>query len=400
MRSIAAVTGARSDYGILLPLLRRIDSDPGLELQLIVSGAHLASDFGETVAAIEADGLSIADRVDCLLASDSPVAIAKSMGLGVVGYAQTLSRLRPDILVLVGDRFETLAAAVAAIPFNLPLAHLHGGELTEGAFDEQMRHALTKMSHFHFVTTAASRRRVIQMGEEPWRVTVSGAPALDNLRGLEPLSLEALERRIGIALSPAPVIVTYHPVTLEPEQASWQIGELLAAVGDIDRPLVLTFPNADTSNREIRMALERFAAGRPRTALVANLGTQAYFSLMAHAAAMVGNSSSGIIEAASFRLPVVNVGTRQGGRERGANVVDTRNDRAAIAAGLARGLSTAFRDGLRTLVNPYGDGSAADRIVPVLRDTPIDGRLIVKRFQTPDLAMASPVLSGETRHEP
>lgn len=382
VKKIAAVTGARSDYGILLPVLRAIAADPGLSLQLIVAGAHLSDTFGDTLGAIRADGFEVADRVDCLLANDAPAGIAASIGVGVIGYAHAFQRLAPDMLVLVGDRFEALSAAAAAVPFNLPIAHLHGGEVTEGAFDEQIRHAITKMSHLHFVTTPLCAERITQMGEEPWRITVAGAPALDNLHTLEWLSRETLEARLGMSLATPPVLVTFHPVTLEPDQAQVHVGELLAALDGIDRPVVITSPNADTANGAVRRAMTAWVAGRANAVFVANLGTQAYFSLMALSAVMLGNSSSGIIEAASLGLPVVNVGDRQGGRERGPNILDAPTERGAIGAALAQALAPAFRASVRSGRNIYGDGHAASRIIPVLRGTPVDRRLIVKRFHT------------------
>lgn len=380
MRRIAVVTVARSDYGILLPVLREIQRAPDLQLQLVAGGAHLSRNFGDTIGAIERDGFEIAARVETLLASDSPTGIASSVGLGVLGFAGAYARLSPDLLLLTGDRFDMLAAAAAALPFTMPIAHLHGGEQSEGAIDNQIRHAITKMSHLHFVATPTGARRVVQMGEEPWRVTVTGAPALDNLRAMPLLPIAELERLVGIELRPAPLLVTYHPVTLEYEETATQTAELIAALADVERPIVITYPNADTHHRDILHAIRGFAAGRPGVALVENLGTQAYFSLMACAAAMVGNSSSGIIEAPSFRLPTVNIGSRQTGRERAANVLDVPAGREAIRAGIRMALSPAFAESLRDLENPYGDGRAAGRIVRVLRERPLDHELRRKRF--------------------
>lgn len=380
MRTIGVVSVARSDYGIYLPVLRKIQQDPELKLHLIVAGTHLSPEFGLTVKDIEADGFEINERVEMLLSSDSPEGIAKSMGLGTIGFAQVYARFRPDILLVLGDRFEMHAAALAALPFKIPLAHIHGGEITQGAFDDALRHSITKLSHVHFVATQESARRVIQMGEEPWRVVVSGAPSLDNLRSLRLLRSEELEAKYGLCLNPSPLLVTFHPVTLEYEQTQWQVSELLEALRSCDLPVVFTLPNADTSGRLIRRMIETFAEGSPNVRTVANLGMQGYFSLMAQAIAMVGNSSSGIIEAPSFKLPVVNIGTRQHGRIRAKNVIDVGYRKDEIISGVRRAVTSEFRAGLQGLINPYGDGRAAEVITENLKKLVLNNRLIVKQF--------------------
>lgn len=391
MRRIGVVTVARSDYGYYLPLLRRIRSDmeKELELCLIAGGTHLSPNHGLTVRAIEEDGFRVDERVDMLPLSDTPEGIAKSMGLGAIGFGRSYERQKPDLLVLLGDRFEMLAAAAAAMPFRIPVAHIHGGEVTEGAMDDAFRHAVTKMSHLHFVSTRAYARRVVQLGEEPWRVTVSGAPSLDNLNDLNLLSASALAEQYGLDLSRPPLLVSFHPVTLEVDRTEWQTGELLAALEGCGLPLVLSSPNADTGNQTVRRLMQEFAASHDDAVLVESFGTRGYFSLMALSAAMVGNSSSGIIEAASFRLPVVNVGTRQAGRVRGPNVIDTAHDRAAVLEGIRRAVDPAFRQGLEGLVNLYGRGRAAETILQVLKAVPLEDRLIRKRFfdlsPSPDL---------------
>ena len=378
-KRIAAVTVARSDYGILRPVLLAIRTAPGLELCLTAAGTHLSQAFGGTAIDIERDGFEIAARVDTLPESDRPGDIAAAIGAGVAGFASAYDRLRPDVVLLVGDRFETFAAAAAAVPLTLPIAHVHGGELTAGAIDEQLRHAITKLSHVHFVCTRRNADRVVQMGEEPWRVHVTGAPALDNLRSMSLWPQTEIEKHLRMPLPAPPLLVTYHPVTLEYEEAGAQVDQLVAALRQIDRPIVITAPNVDTANATIRRGLERFAASRPATVFAENLGTEGYFSLMAVAAAMVGNSSSGIIEAASFRLPVVNVGNRQAGRDRSPNVIDVSNSEADILGGLTAALAPAFRAGLPD-TNPYGDGRAAERIVRVLEELAVDARLKTKLF--------------------
>lgn len=380
MRTIGVVTGARSDFGSLVPVLREIQTVPELALQLIVSGMHLAPEFGMTVRAIEEEGFQVSERVEMLVSSDSPEGIAKSMGLGLMGYSQVYARKRPDILLVLGDRFETHSAVLAALPFKIPVAHLHGGELTFGAMDDALRHSITKLSHLHFVATEDYARRVVRMGEEPWRVTVSGAPGLDNLKSVTLLSAMELEAKHGIRPGTPPLLVTFHPVSLEYEDAEHQATELLAALDECGMPLVFTMPNADTHGREVMALISRFVQSHPSAKMVNNLGTQGYFSMMAVAAAMVGNSSSGIVEAASFRLPVVNVGTRQAGRVRPGNVIDVGNNRSEILRGIKTALSEDFKSGLAHLTNPYGDGDAAGRIVERLRSVALDDRLLVKKF--------------------
>lgn len=379
MRTIAAVTGARSDYGLLVPVLKGITADPTLRLKLFVTGMHLSPDFGLTVRDVERD-FEITERVEMLVASDTPEAISKSVGLGVIGFAQTYARHRPDILLVLGDRFETLAAVIAALPFTIPVAHISGGEATEGAIDDAIRHAITKMSHLHFVSLEEYRRRVIQMGEEPWRVTVSGEPGLDNISATPALSSAEMEGRIGMSLEPAPLLVTFHPATLEPGQTEIQTAELLAALDTVRMPIVFTAPNADTEGRVIASRIQDFVRQHPNSRYVTNLGTAAYLSMMRCSSAMVGNSSSGIIEAASFELPAVNLGSRQQGRLCGENVVHAEMKTDTIVRAIRLAVSPGFRKGLRGLANPYGDGKAAPRIVEVLKTVPLDRNLLVKTF--------------------
>jgi UDP-hydrolysing UDP-N-acetyl-D-glucosamine 2-epimerase len=379
------VTGSRSDYGIYLPLLRKIQADPELRLHLIATGMHLSPEFGLTYRGFEADGLEIGDHVEMLLSSDSPEGIAKSMGLGTIGFAQSFGSFRPDILLVLGDRFEMHAAALAAIPFKIPLAHIHGGEVTQGAMDDALRHAITKLSHLHFVTTEEYARRVIQLGEEPWRVILSSAPSLDNLDTVKLLTTAELESLYGFSLDPSPLLVTFHPVTLEYERAEWQLGELLAALDVSGRPVIFTMPNADTKGRLLVNMIVEYVQARKSAHLVHNFGTKGYFSMMSHAAAMVGNSSSGLIEAPSFRLPVVNIGTRQDGRVRVGHVIDVGYDRKAISEGIRKALQPEFSEKLKKLANPYYHGNASEAIVQRLKKVSIDGELIKKRFHDLDV---------------
>jgi UDP-hydrolysing UDP-N-acetyl-D-glucosamine 2-epimerase len=380
MRTIGVVTVARSDYGIYLPILRGIQADPQLRLHLMVSGAHLAPGFGLTINAIREDGFEIGERIEMLLASDSPEGIAKSIGVGVMGFAQAFTRLRPDILLVLGDRFEMHAAALAALPFNIPVAHIHGGEVTLGAMDDALRHSLTKLSHLHFVSTPEYARRVAQLGEEAWRIAVSGASSLDNLNSMVLPTRGQLEAQFGFCLEPAPLLVTFHPVTLELDQTEFQTVELMAALNELNMPVIFTMPNADTKNSIIRRHVAEYVNSHTAAWSVENLGTYNYFGVMQYAAAMIGNSSSGILEAPSFKLPVVNIGTRQAGRVRAANVLDVDYARGAIVSGVQRAISPEFRQTLSSLANPYGDGHAAERVIAGLKEVALNERLTRKKF--------------------
>lgn len=391
MRTVGVVTVARSDYGIYLPLLRMIKDDPDLHLHLLVSGMHLSPEFGRTVRTIEEDGFEIGERVEMLVSSDSPEGIAKSIGLGTIGFAQAYARFRPDILCVLGDRFEMYVAALAALPFTIPVAHIHGGELTEGAIDDALRHSLSKLSHLHFASTEVYARRIMQLGEQPWRITVSGAPALDNLRTVSLFSRVEMEARYGISLEKPPLLVTFHPVTLEYEQARAHTGHLLEALAQIEMPMVFTMANSDTGGRVIQTMIKEFVKERCCAYAVDNLGIQGYFSLMNEAAAMVGNSSSGIIEAPSFHLPVVNIGNRQAGRVKGPNVIDVVCEEAAILEGIRKALKPEFKQSLHGVPNPYGCGNASEKIIARLKTEPLDKRLLIKRFYDLDQTEPWPV---------
>jgi len=380
-RAIGVVTVARSDYGHLLPLLEALGHAPDVELLVYVAGSHLASPFGvRTADLVEADRWPIAARIDMGIDDDAPVTIASATGRGVIGFAAEFARRRPDLVVVLGDRYEMLSAALAALPFGLPVAHLHGGEVTEGAIDEQVRHAITKLAHLHFPAAEPYAARVRQLGEEPWRVHCCGAPGLDRLRAGGSLSRAEIGERLGRPLGRPTVLVTFHPETLAVADVPRQVEELVAALEKVDGEIIVTAPGADTGYRAITAGLERLAGRRPLTRLGATLGDEVYTSLLREADVMVGNSSSGLIEAPSFGLPVVNVGDRQRGRLRAANVIDVAADRAAIVGAIRRALEPAFRRGLAGLVNPYGDGHAAPRIARVLREVQLGPRLTRKRF--------------------
>jgi UDP-hydrolysing UDP-N-acetyl-D-glucosamine 2-epimerase len=377
-RKVCVVTGSRAEYGLLYWVIHDLNCAPDVELQLVVTGQHLAPEFGWTVSVIEQDGFAIAERIEMLLSSDSARGIATSLGLGVIGFAAAYARLQPDIVVLLGDRFEIFAAAQAAMTANIPLAHIAGGDSTEGAFDEAIRHSITKMAHLHFVTNELSARRVRQLGEDPGSIHQVGSPGIDNIRRLQLLDRTALERELGVKLQQRNLLITFHPVTLEPEQSEAQLMQLLAALDCLPAGTALFFtaPNSDTGGRALGASLARWAADRPAAHVFVSLGQQRYLSLMAQADAVVGNSSSGLYEAPALRVPTVDIGDRQRGRLAAASVIRCAPTCVAIQAALA----AAFTLDCSNTVNPYGDGHSAARIVEVLRTVAEPRALLKKRF--------------------
>jgi UDP-2,4-diacetamido-2,4,6-trideoxy-beta-L-idose 2-epimerase len=374
MRRIAVFTGTRAEYGLLYWLMKDIQSHSELELQVIAAAMHLSPEFGHTWHAIVDDGFPIDAKVEMLLSSDSRVGITKSMGLGTIGLADALDRLAPDALVILGDRFEALAAAQTALVMNIPIMHLHGGEVTEGAYDDAIRHAITKMASLHGVAAESYRQRVIQMGEKPERVLNVGALGLDHLTRSPRMSRQALAENLGFSLDAPYLLVTYHPVTLanEPPVESFQ-GLLDALDRWPDHQVILTYPNADNGGRAIIPLLETYAAGQPERVLaIPSLGFQRYLSAVAEAAAVVGNSSSGLIEVPSFGVPTVNIGQRQGGRLAADSVLHCAAQADAIEASLRQALSPTFRAACRHTRNPYGQGNAAQQIVSALATQPLE----------------------------
>lgn len=376
-RRICAVSGSRADYGLLYWVLKGIEADDALELQLAVTGMHLSPEFGLTVRQIEQDGFKIDAKVEMLLSSDSPAAVTKSMGLGIIGFADALSRLQPDLMLLLGDRFEIFAAAQAGMIARIPVAHIHGGELSRGAFDDAIRHSLTKLSHLHFVAGNEFAERVIQLGEQPDHVHVVGAPGLDHLRRSHLLSRSELEAALEIELEEPLFLVTYHPVTLESTDPSVGFGELLAALEKVkEATIILTKTNADTNGRVINLMIDEFVTNNSwRAKAFTSLGQQRYLSLLRLVDAVMGNSSSGIVEAPAVGAATVNIGDRQGGRLRATSVVDCAEDRLEIEAAIRKVLRPEFRKGLGTTVSLYGDGTAAGQIVEHLRQVELDGLL-------------------------
>lgn len=369
---IAVLTTTRADYGLLYWVLRAIMDDADLDLLLYATGGHLSPALGHTVDAIEADGIPVHRRIEILLAADTPTAVSKAMALALTGFGDALAEDRPDGLVLLGDRFEIVPVALACVVHGIPVAHVHGGETTEGALDEYFRHAVTKLATLHFPATEAYRQRILQLGEAPERTFAYGAPGLDHLHHTELPSRAALQDALALPLDRPTALVTYHPVTAEPGEAGVQIEALLAALlAETPLQAVFTQPNADAEGRAIQQRIERFCRDEPeRFRFVANLGTPRYLGCLRHLDLLVGNSSSGLVEAPSFRMPVVNVGTRQRGRVRAANVIDVANDEPAIRQGVRTALAPSFRERLRGMTNPYdpvGDGRVSERIVRELK---------------------------------
>lgn len=380
-RKICIVTGSRAEYGILYWLMRGIRDCQDLELQVVATGMHLSPEFGLTYRAIEEDGFRVDAKVEMLLSSDTAVGITKSIGLGMIGFADVWPQLRPDIVVVLGDRFEILAVATAAMIARVPIAHIHGGETTEGAVDESIRHAVTKMAQVHFVAAEDYRRRVIQLGETPDRVFLVGGLGIDSIQRLPLMDRVELERALDFSLGPKNLLVTFHPATLDERATSTQVSELLTALAERqDTHIVFTMPNADADGRIIFGMIEEFVATRPRTAkLFRSLGQVRYLSCMRHCDGVVGNSSSALIEAPSLGKGSVNIGDRQKGRLRASSVIDCEPAVAAIRAALHRLYSTDFAQRLPHTVNPYGTGGASERILQTLRTISLD-RIVVKQF--------------------
>jgi UDP-N-acetylglucosamine 2-epimerase (non-hydrolysing)/GDP/UDP-N,N'-diacetylbacillosamine 2-epimerase (hydrolysing) len=387
-RKIAVVTTSRADYGHLYWPLKELSARANVQLELIAMGAHLSPEFGQTVREIERDGFAIAERVECLLSSDSDVGMAKTIGVATLSLADVLGKMRPDILLLIADRYEMLAPAAVALALRIPIAHIEGGEISEGAIDDAVRNALTKMSHVHFTSTELARERVIAMGEEEWRVHRAGAPSLDHLRRTTLLTRQELERKLDVNLATPTVLVAYHPVTLE-RDTTVEADALFAALAEVPEQILFCFPNADAGSRVLIERTKKFLEKRGTGRLFVNLDAVTYWSLLKNVRILVGNSSSGIMETASLELPTVNIGTRQQGRERAKNVIDAPAEKGQILKAVELARSEGFRKKLVGMQNPYGDGVAAQKIAEVLATVPLGAKLLVKRH--PDAAEATPI---------
>ena len=377
-RRVCIVTGTRAEYGLLRWVIHGVQKAPGLQLQLLATGMHLSPEFGLTYREIEADSFQIDAKVEMLVSADTATGTAKSMGLGLIGFGDAFARLQPDLIVLLGDRFEVFAAAAAALVAGIPVAHLHGGETTEGAFDEAIRHAVTKMSHLHFVAADAYRQRVIQLGEQPERVFMVGGLGIDAIQHTVLLNRAALEASMGVVLGAKNLLITFHPVTLEQQSSAHQMAELLAALGTLqDTRLIFTMPNADNGSRALGQMVADFVAGHPQACAFASLGQLRYLSCLKLVDGVVGNSSSGLAEAPSLGVGTINIGDRQLGRLKASSVIDCLPQRQAITEAVRTLYSPAFRQTMQHTVNPYGQGGASEKIVRVLQDHPLDG--IVKK---------------------
>jgi UDP-hydrolysing UDP-N-acetyl-D-glucosamine 2-epimerase len=374
-RRIGVVTTSRADYSHLHWPLKELAAHLGVELGVFVMGPHLSPEFGNTGAEIERDGFPIQAKIECLLSSDTDTGMAKTIGLAMLGLADALTAWRPDLLLLIADRYEMLAPASVAVALRIPMAHIEGGEISQGAIDDQVRNALTKMAHIHFTSTPTARQRVIAMGEEPWRVHHAGAPSLDHLGRSNLLDRAELEARLCIALKPPTVLAAWHPVTIL-RDTNAEADALFAALAQIKGQLLFVYPNSDAGGIALIQRTRALAAARAETHVFVNLDAVTYWSLLSQVDAMVGNSSSGIMEAASFAVPAVNVGMRQQGRERAANVIDAPAETGAIVVAMAKALGAAFRAGLKGMENPYGNGTAATTIARVLTTVELDGLLI------------------------
>jgi len=375
-RRIGVVTSSRADYSHLYWPLRELADYPEIELGVFVFGPHLSPQFGNTVLEIERGRFPIRGRIECLLSSDSDVGMAKTIGVGILGLADAFNAWRPDLLLLIADRYEMLAPAATAIALRVPIAHIEGGEVSQGAIDDQVRNALTKMAHVHFTSTETARLRVIAMGEEPWRVHRAGAPSLDHLRRSQLPDRAALEERLGLRLAKPAIVAAFHPVTIL-RHTNAEADAFFSAIERTPGQIIFVYPNSDAGSLALIERARALAAARERTHVFVNLDPITYWGLLAQADALAGNSSSGIMEAASFSLPVVNVGIRQKGRERARNIIDVPAEAGAIRSAIQRAVDPAFRQSLSGMTNPYGDGTAAQIIARVLAAVSLD-RLLIK----------------------
>ena len=369
VKKVCVVTGSRAEYGLLRWVIEGIRDSASLELQLVVTGTHLSHEFGFTVQEIERDGFAIDYRVEMLLSSDTSVGVSKSLGLGVIGFADALETLKPDVVLVLGDRYEIFAAATAAMIARIPIAHIHGGELTEGAVDDAIRHAITKMSHLHFVAAEDYRDRVIQMGEQPDRVFNVGGLGVEAVKRTKLMSRSEVEDSLGVKFISPSFLITFHPVTLEPNTSATHFEDVLEDLRDLnDAQFLFTMPNADTEGRRIRSLIESFCADVANAHYFESLGQRLYLSTMAQVSGVVGNSSSGLLEAPAVGVGTVNIGTRQDRRIKASSVVDCGTQREDVVKALRRLTSESFRKGLVDLINPYGRGDASTKIISVLEE--------------------------------
>lgn len=376
-RKVCVVTGTRAEFGLLRWLMQEIDASDALTLQVIATGMHLSPEFGSTYREIEQAGFTIDARVEMLLSADTASAVTKSMGLGLIGYADAYARLAPDLIVLLGDRFEIFAAAAAAMIAGIPIAHLHGGETTEGAFDEAIRHSITKMSHLHFVAAEDYRRRVIQLGEQPEKVFLVGGLGIDAIKRIKLLDRRSMEESLDFKFGPRNLLITFHPVTLDSQGNSrQQMAEVLAALDELeDTHLIFTMPNADTGGRELATMVNDFVASHNNARVYTSLGQLRYFSCMKYVDVVVGNSSSGLAEAPSMGIATINIGDRQKGRLSASSVINCEPTLHSMREALSTVFSPSFQSKVKSSSNPYGNGGASEKIVEVIKNCNLNNLL-------------------------
>jgi len=384
-KKIAVVTGTRAEYGLLYWVIKGINDDPDLELQLLVTGMHLSPEFGMTVNKIEEDEIPIKKRIETLLSSDTPIGISKSMGLGMISFAEAFSELEPDLCLVLGDRFEIFTAVSAAMIARIPIAHCHGGEATEGLIDEPIRHSISKMSHLHFTSTEEYRKRVVQLGEQPDRVFNVGALGIENIHRLKLLDRKDFEESIEFELGDPTFLVTYHPVTLEDKSAKKQCIALLKALDNFpESKVIFTMPNADTDGRIIIDLFEKYVSENPeRTVAFKSLGQLRYLSALQFVDVVIGNSSSGLIEVPSFNIPTVNIGDRQKGRVSGSTVINSDYDYNNIRESIEKALGSNFFEKIKDAKNPYDQGFSSDKILSTLKKYSLDN-ILKKKFYNLD----------------
>jgi UDP-N-acetylglucosamine 2-epimerase (non-hydrolysing)/GDP/UDP-N,N'-diacetylbacillosamine 2-epimerase (hydrolysing) len=377
-RKICVVTGTRAEYGLLYWLMKEIQADEDLELQIIATGAHLSPEFGLTYKVMEADGFEIDEKIEMLLSSDTAVGITKSLGLATIGFADAYDRLKPDIVVLLGDRYEILAAAQAALIIGLPIAHIAGGDTTEGAFDEAIRHSISKMSHIHFVTSELSAQRVRQLGENPQYIFNVGSPGIDYIKGVQLLNRSDLEKELEFRFQDKTLLVTFHPVTLDSVSSTEQLTELLTALDSLGKGVgvIFTKANADTQGRSINQMIDDYVALHPESKAYTSLGQVRYLSVISQVDVVVGNSSSGLYEVPSFGKPTVNIGDRQKGRLQATSVVNCQPQALAIK----QAITAAFNMDCSNVQNPYGEGNSSIQMLSVLKNIPDYKALLKKQF--------------------
>lgn len=377
-RKICVVTGTRAEYGLLFCLMEELANDNDFELQIIATGMHLSPEFGLTYKVIEEDGFRINEKIEMLLSGDTAIAITKSVGLATIGFADALDRLKPDLLIVLGDRFEILAAAQAALIANIPVAHIAGGDTTEGAIDEAIRHSVTKMSHLHFVTNEIAAIRVMQMGENPNHVYNVGSPGIDQIQRLNLLSKDELAKDLLYEFKNKNLLLTFHPVTLDKQPASEQFEEVLRALDNLgdEIGIIITKPNSDAGSRELIIMIEDYVNKRPNAKSYTSLGQLRYLSLLSHVDVVVGNSSSGLYEVPSFKKPTVNIGDRQKGRLQAASVINCSPIEYEIESAIRKALVLDCSD----TVNPYGDGNSSKKILSIIKSNPNYSDLLKKSF--------------------